>query len=267
MVKTYPTLSSKYAELVCTAGINEKGEWRRLYPIQFRLLDGSQKYKKRQYVHADTSMPDMGKDMRPETRVVNQDTLEIIKGAKADITQEFLNKVEIFEDMEELIQMALGNKLSLALFKPSRIVDFIVQKESEQEWSTKNLKAIQSQRDQLYLFDTPANVPEKFKPVNKLPYKFSYKFLDINNKPYTRMITDWEIGMLYWNCLKKSQDEDIACSKVRQKYLNDFVLSGKYETYLILGTTNEAQRRKWPNQFVIVGVVRQSRTDQSSLFS
>ena len=35
-VKTYPTLSLKYAELVCTAGVNERGEWRRIYPIQFR---------------------------------------------------------------------------------------------------------------------------------------------------------------------------------------------------------------------------------------
>ncbi|MDF1814754.1 MAG: hypothetical protein P1V20_21290, partial [Verrucomicrobiales bacterium] len=37
-VKTYPTLSTKYAELVCTAGVNENGEWRRIYPIQFRQL-------------------------------------------------------------------------------------------------------------------------------------------------------------------------------------------------------------------------------------
>ena len=37
-VKTYPTLSKKYHELVCTAGVNTEGEWRRLYPVQFRQL-------------------------------------------------------------------------------------------------------------------------------------------------------------------------------------------------------------------------------------
>ena len=38
-VKTYPTLSKKYAELVCTAGVNETGEWRRIYPVPFRQLN------------------------------------------------------------------------------------------------------------------------------------------------------------------------------------------------------------------------------------
>ena len=36
-------------KLVCTAGINEKGEWRRIYPIPFRELKEIEKYKKYQY--------------------------------------------------------------------------------------------------------------------------------------------------------------------------------------------------------------------------
>ncbi|MPM62092.1 hypothetical protein SDC9_108958 [bioreactor metagenome] len=41
-VKTYPTLSEKYDELVCTAGFLEDGSWIRLYPIPFRKLELSQ---------------------------------------------------------------------------------------------------------------------------------------------------------------------------------------------------------------------------------
>lgn len=37
-VKTYPTLSEKYDELVCTAGFLEDGTWIRIYPIPFRKL-------------------------------------------------------------------------------------------------------------------------------------------------------------------------------------------------------------------------------------
>ena len=33
LVKTYPSLSKKYQEIVCTAGINKRGEWRRVYPM------------------------------------------------------------------------------------------------------------------------------------------------------------------------------------------------------------------------------------------
>ena len=32
-VKTYPTISTKYEELVCTAGFKEDGTWIRIYPI------------------------------------------------------------------------------------------------------------------------------------------------------------------------------------------------------------------------------------------
>ena len=46
LVKTYPTISEKYAELVCTAGVLEDGSWIRLYPMPFRLLSDEQKYPK-----------------------------------------------------------------------------------------------------------------------------------------------------------------------------------------------------------------------------
>lgn len=35
VVKTYPTISEEYSELVCTAGILEDGSWIRLYPVPF----------------------------------------------------------------------------------------------------------------------------------------------------------------------------------------------------------------------------------------
>lgn len=53
LVKTYPTISRKYAELVCTAGILEDGAWIRLYPIPFRLLDDDQRFPKYTWVEVD----------------------------------------------------------------------------------------------------------------------------------------------------------------------------------------------------------------------
>lgn len=50
LVKTYPALSKKYGELVCTAGIRENGEWVRIYPVPFRTLDEYQWYKKFQWI-------------------------------------------------------------------------------------------------------------------------------------------------------------------------------------------------------------------------
>jgi Ni,Fe-hydrogenase I cytochrome b subunit len=64
------------------------------------------------------------------------------------------------------------------------------------------------------------------------------------------MIEDWELGQLYWNCLKNSNgDEAIACQKVKQKYFNDFA---KKDLYFFLGTTKKFHN-VGRNPFVIIG--------------
>jgi hypothetical protein len=45
-VKTYPTLSQSYVELVCTAGIRQDGSWVRIYPVPFRLLEAEHQFSK-----------------------------------------------------------------------------------------------------------------------------------------------------------------------------------------------------------------------------
>ena len=52
-VKTYPTLSEKYDELVCTAGFLEDGTWIRIYPIPFRKLSYDKRYSKWQWIELD----------------------------------------------------------------------------------------------------------------------------------------------------------------------------------------------------------------------
>ena len=64
-VKTYPTLSRKYDELVCTAGILEDGSWVRIYPVPFRKLSYEEKYKKYQWLSAP--LKKSTEDPRPES--------------------------------------------------------------------------------------------------------------------------------------------------------------------------------------------------------
>ena len=52
-VKTYPTLSAKYDELVCTAGFKEDGKWIRIYPVPFRKKSYNQQYKKYDWIEVD----------------------------------------------------------------------------------------------------------------------------------------------------------------------------------------------------------------------
>lgn len=64
-VKTYPTLSRKYGETVCTAGVREDGSWVRIYPVPFRRLDETGQYRKFDWV--ECRLIRNQKDPRPET--------------------------------------------------------------------------------------------------------------------------------------------------------------------------------------------------------
>ena len=52
-VKTYPTLSRKYGETVCTAGVREDGSWVRVYPVPFRRLEEAEQYRKFDWLECD----------------------------------------------------------------------------------------------------------------------------------------------------------------------------------------------------------------------
>lgn len=74
-VRTYPILSTKYIETVCTAGINDKGEWRRLYPVPLRFLEDEKQYKTFDIVKVKLrSNP----DGRPESRRPDTATLQVV---------------------------------------------------------------------------------------------------------------------------------------------------------------------------------------------
>src|SRR5579872_2443834 len=64
-VKTYPTLSRKYGETVCTAGVKTDGSWVRIYPVPFRRLEDDQQYQKWDWIEADFRKGTS--DPRPET--------------------------------------------------------------------------------------------------------------------------------------------------------------------------------------------------------
>jgi hypothetical protein len=154
----------------------------------------------------------------------------------------------------------------LALFRQSRFLQFI-HEPVEREWDPKKLAELEMQKRQLYLFDDEETVARQFEVVRKLPYKFSYKFEDCRGKKSQLMIEDWEIGALYWNCLKDSDgDELMALEKVRKKYWDKFVQSGKYELSLVLGTTLEHHNKKAPNPFVIISVIYPGLEKQGRLF-
>ncbi len=266
VVKTYPTLSKKYDELVCTAGILEDGSWVRIYPLPFRKLEYEKRYKKYQWM--TLPLVKNKSDPRPESYKVS-DIDKISLGdsiGTADGWNErkkiILEQNTIYRNLGELITKAHKNELSLAIFKPKKILDFVVET-TKREWSQENLELLKQKANQFSLFDSVEKVEKEFLIVEKLPYKFSYKFIDEVGKESTLMIEDWEIGALYWNSLKSSKgDEKQAINLVRKKYLEEF---SQKDIYLFLGTTR--RYHSWAsNPFVIIGVFYPPIKKQFSLF-
>lgn len=252
VVKTYPTISKEYSELVCTAGILDDGTWIRLYPVPFRMLEFDQKYPKYSWIEADVIRNTA--DFRPETYRPVLSTLSVNgnKPKKANWDERrkiiFKNK-KIYTNLQELINKAKKDCTSLAIFKPSKILDFIVE-ETERDWDPNKLAILRELSNQMSLFQSPEEIEEEFKVVRKVPYKFSYKFEDDSGRQSTLMIEDWEIGMLYFNCLARANgNEQKAIEKVRQKYIDFF---STRDLYLFLGTTLRFHNVA-PNPFIIIG--------------
>ena len=222
--------------MVCTAGVLEDGSWIRLYPIPFRKLEINQKYPKYAWIQVEVERNT--KDFRTETyRPINLEKIIVEpRSPKADWEQRrkiIFKNPKIYTNLNELIAQAKSksNPISLAIFKPAKILDFKADPTSR-EWDLKKLNNLNALSQQLNLFQTPEEPEEEFKIVPKVPYKFSYTFEDTSGKQSTLMIEDWEIGMLYFNCLKKHHEESIAVSKVKEKYFDEFL---KKDLYFFMG--------------------------------
>lgn len=262
-VTTYPLPSRSHGELVCTAGILEDGSWIRIYPVPFSFLE----FRKYQWIDLDLVPHDRAKDFRPEShRPAQYDLNDLKELRQLDTRQKWRERKaaclkNVYTNMTSLIADSQEpQNTSLAAFRPTTIKRLIVE-EDERQWKPEWLEQLK-QVDWLTNPTSGSNQPRA--PVDKIPYKFKYKFEDCEGKTSTMTIEDWEIGALYRNCLASSGDEGDAIAKVRQKYEDEF-LSAKDIT-LFLGTTLEHHRRRHPNPFTIIGVFYPPRDSQASLF-
>jgi hypothetical protein len=259
-VKTYPTLSRRHGETVCTAGVRADGTWMRIYPVPFRRLEEQEQYRKFDWVDADF-IPSRS-DPRPETHHPADLTklLPVAHMSTADNWRErrelLLRKCKVYDRLEPLLVGAKENRLSLATFKPTKIRGFIWE-DDEREWNPDKVAQMRDKTRQVELFRDEA-WRETFKLIPKLPYAFSYQFADADGKKSTMQVLDWECGQLYWNCLRRHGDEASALEKVRAKYFDEF---GKRDLHLLLGTTQQFHGFA-PNPWVIVGVFAPPFQDQ-----
>lgn len=269
-VTTYPLPSRSYDELVCTAGVTEYGDWIRIYPVPLQFLKGLRqdgKVKSYKYTWIELDLKKRTDDFRPESHSPYDYSFKDLL-VHGDIgtdnnwaeRKKYCTK-KVYTNLQQLIDDSKSpTNISLATFKPSEFISFDIEKD-DREWK----KEWREQINQLQINfgELGKNIQREL--ISKIPYKFYYKFKDAQGTIRRLMIEDWEIGALYWNCLKSADgNESVALQKVRDQYETNF-LKNK-DIYLFLGSTKEWHMRRAKNPFVIIGVFYPKKESQLSLF-
>ena len=263
-VKTYPELSSKYGETVCTAGIREDGTWVRLYPVPFRQLGEGEQYKLYDWI--ECPLIKHSADPRPESHRPVGEIERISHVGTSDDWRErrelLLRRARVYRGLGELIRAAQDDVASLAIFKPARVIDFGWE-EADREWDPARLEAARAIVNQRDLFDEES-WHRTFQIVDKVPYSFHYRIEDADGRQSRMRVLEWQLGALYRNCLRLTRgDESRALAKVRQKYFDQF---RETDLHLFVGTTL-AWHKRAPNPWTIVGVLPIPPERQTSLFA
>jgi hypothetical protein len=232
IVKTYPLPSMSYQEVVCTAGVLEDGSFIRLYPIDYRYMPYWKWYKKYQWIEVEVARHN--KDPRKESFRPRLDSIRPLGKPLSTQRGKWTERKKYVlaqgsNTMEELRQKQENDKTSLGIVKPKQVKDFIIEPDDE-DWKPGFKRVFQQNR----LFG-----PDQ-KPLEKIPFKFSYVFTCDNPdcQDHKMMIEDWEAGELYRNMRNKFGDPEVAAQKVKQKFL-DQMCAPNIDTHFFVGTVLE----------------------------
>lgn len=204
-VRTYPTFSKAYIETVCTGGINDNGEWRRLYPVALRYEDQTKQY--RTYDIVEVGLRD-GTDGRPETRKPDMATLKI-KGR----VEKWADRCDWIKPTicQSLSAMAANNR-SLAPVAVKQVLEFFA-KPADADWSDQ-------QKDQLkqsLLFG-------KRLELEKVPFDFRLRWQDHDGQEHDSLILAWEMYQT-WREYKNRYSDPIQ--KMKDVFMSDHFGDGR----------------------------------------
>jgi hypothetical protein len=249
-VKAYPNPSKKYGETVCCAGVDvDTHQWIRLYPIPYRDLDSSQKFKK--YTIISVKCRKASDDRRIESYKVDMDSIQPLSHLDTKRNWESRKKIVLPTISPSFcdILAATDEGKSLGVFKPDGI-DF--------SWKKATLES-EVKREacyaQLSFFD------KHKKAIEQIPFDFYYHFkcYGFPNCPGHKLsIIDWEIGQAYRDWRRKYKPEELLLKMLRQKWL-EHLCSRENDVYFYVGNM-----KRFRDHFMVLGIFYPKK--QHSLF-
>jgi hypothetical protein len=242
LVKAYPQPSAKYTESVCVAGLRVDGpklEWVRLYPVQFRLLQGGRQFGKYDIIRVRVRKPTSG-DTRRESFTPIQETIEKLghleskRGWASRIP--YIEQVRV-ESMCELQRRQQEDGTSLGVFRPAEFTKFEITPTSP-DWDAGRQAALGQGN---LLCDSPKL------PLEKIPFDFHYSFScdDASCNGHRMSMIDWELGQNYRQTAGRPEDErlkllmerwrDDVCGPMRDIHFFAGNIAKRQKTFVLLG--------------------------------
>jgi len=240
LANTYPNPSSKYRETNCVAAVSTIGKLLRLYPIPYRLLDGQDKFKKWEWVSA--KIQKAKGDNRPESYRIDVDSIE--RHAKISTNRQWNDRLRwvrshVIESFDKLEQRRKETGETLGVIGPVTLLGLDIVEQKDTDWTAKELTSLS--QDGLFDSDEVRNR----RPLRKLPYRFYYRY-KLNGSEHRHLLTDWEVGALYWNCKQKyGQSWE---TKLRGRIEDEF--AKKKDLLFLMGTVH-----RFPDTWLIVAMV------------
>ena len=198
--KTYPELSKRHKETVCTAGCTEQGEPIRLYPIPLRYMPDHQKYKLYDWV--DVKVEKNRSDSRPESYKVVGDFERVDRvgtdhGAWSNRRRVlFQNEHWQYDCLSDLRAERQDSGRSLGFVKVGRI-DRVWTKVRSKEDAANHAEKLDRIRRQGTLFDDQRALNLEFQP-SRVHVGWRCARLDGPNAcpGHTAGVFDWGLGEL-----------------------------------------------------------------------
>lgn len=262
--KAYPVESASYEEVVCTAGITDKGNLIRIYPVPFRKLRKDLRFDKYQWITIEVEKREANKDCRKESYRCNINSIEVGEKVNSENHWEkrkelFIKQTPIYYNYEELYYASDKTKkdfISLAIFKPSQVIG--IEYEKKPKLKTEKPKQLE--------FDLETEVlPYNPQPAREMPYYVRYKFIDDQGNTYKSLIEDWEAYSLFWRYIdNKGYSQEEAIKIVQEKY--ESFIKGN-DIYFFMGTRfRDHIIYNNKNYFSIISVFYPKKQEQLYLF-
>jgi len=241
--KTYPELSRKYRETVCTGGTLEDGRFIRLYPIPLRYLSDDKVFSKYQWVQL--RIRKANDDPRPESYKVDiasiktEDTIPTDKhGWRVRAATVFKDSSYKFSSVEDLFKAREADGTSLGFVRPRSINEIVIENRPPEEYAEfmRKLRANEERSRQASLF--PGITVGELKKLQYVSQRFKIHWHCFGSgcKGHKMSILDWEAYELARREGMQKAEEKI------EKLLN----LTEYETGFFLGNF-----RQYPNTFAI----------------